>query len=123
MSFALLSLYFMAGSLALFIVALRVRRIRLRTVLPTLSISLVVILLLTAIFDNVMIASGLFDYGNQTLLGIHLGLAPLEDFTYPVCVVLFAPALWWLTGGVIPPEATEPGSRPGVTPGSSTKGR
>lgn len=99
MSFALLSLYFMAGSALLLLLALRVRRIGLRSVFPALGFSLAVLLVLTAVFDNVMIGSGLFDYGQQTLLGLRVGLAPIEDFGYPVSVVLFAPALWWLAGG------------------------
>ena len=105
MSFALLSLWFMAGSLLLFVASLLVRRIRLSSVLPAVGLSLLVLLTLTAVFDNVMIASGLFDYGNQTLLGVRVGLAPIEDFTYPICAVLFVPALWWLAGGKVPAEA------------------
>lgn len=102
MSFALLSLYFMAGSVLLLLIALRVRRIRLRSVGPAIGFALVVLLALTAVFDNVMIGSGLFDYEEQTLLGIRVGLAPLEDFSYPFSVVFFCPALWWLAGGRTP---------------------
>lgn len=99
MSFGLLALYFMAGSALLLLLALRVRRISMGSVLPALGFSLGVLLVLTAVFDNVMIGSGLFDYAQQTLLGPRVGLAPIEDFSYPVSVVLFAPALWWLAGG------------------------
>nr|WP_209684617.1 lycopene cyclase domain-containing protein [Arthrobacter stackebrandtii] len=95
----------MAGSALLLLLALRVRRISLRRVLPALGFSLAILLILTAVFDNVMIGSGLFDYGRQTLLGLRVGLAPIEDFSYPVSVVLFAPALWWLAGGH-PPAAS-----------------
>lgn len=99
MSFALLSVYFMAGSILLFLIAIRLRHIEMRSVLPAVSFALVALLLLTAVFDNVMISSGLFDYGSQTLLGPRIFLAPIEDFTYPVCVAFLAPALWWLAGG------------------------
>lgn len=102
MSFALLSVIFMLGSLLLLLVAVRLRRLSLRSILPGLSFALAVLVILTAVFDNVMIASGLFDYGEQALLGIRVGLAPLEDFSYPVSVVLFGPALWWLAGGSLP---------------------
>ncbi len=105
MSFAVLSIYFMTGSLLLLILALWVRRISVRRVLPAMVFSLVVLLGLTGVFDNVMIGSGLFDYGKQTLLGISVGLAPIEDFTYPVSAVLFGPALWWLAGGRPPSGA------------------
>ena len=107
MSFALLSLYFLAGSVLLLFIALWVRRISLRTVAPALGIALLALVLLTAIFDNVMIGSGLFAYAEKTLLGVRVGLAPLEDFSYPVSVVFFAPALWWLAGGR-PPGAPAP---------------
>ena len=55
-------------------------------------------LVLTAVFDNLMIYVGLFDYGQHTLTGVRIGLAPIEDFFYPVCAVLFVSGLWWLLG-------------------------
>nr|WP_240902391.1 lycopene cyclase domain-containing protein [Arthrobacter silviterrae] len=106
----------MAGSILLFLVALRLKHIGLRSVLPPVASSLVVLLLLTAVFDNVMISSGLFDYGGQTLLGPRILLAPIEDFTYPVCAVFLAPALWWLAGG-------RPPARVGAKPPASTETR
>ncbi|MBV1777818.1 lycopene cyclase domain-containing protein [Paeniglutamicibacter sp. ABSL32-1] len=114
MSFAHLSLYFMLGSLALFAVALRVRRVRLRDIAPAAGLTLAVLLVLTAVFDNVMIGSGLFDYNNQALLGIRVGLAPLEDFSYPFCAALVVPALWWLAGGAPAGGTPEPGTLPGT---------
>lgn len=109
MSFALLSLYFMAGSVLLLFLALWVRHISLRSVAPALGVALLALVILTAIFDNVMIGSGLFDYAEKSLLGVRVGLAPLEDFSYPVSVVFFAPALWWLAGGRIPETPPPPG--------------
>ena len=102
MSFALLSGWFLLGSLALFLVVLRLRRIQFGAVAPALGFALAVLMVLTAVFDNVMIAAGLFDYGDQSLLGIRVGLAPIEDFSYPLAAVLFMPALWWLGGGTAP---------------------
>ena len=57
-------------------------------------IALVSILLLTLIFDSIMIAMGLFYYNESKLLGIYLGKAPLEDFFYAVMAVLIVPELW-----------------------------
>lgn len=108
MSFAVLSLCFLLGSLVLFAAALRLRRISLATVAPALGIAGAILLVLTAVFDNLMIASGLFDYGAETLIGVHLGLAPLEDFAYPLAAVLFMPALWWLAGGSHPAPKENP---------------
>ncbi len=58
--------------------------------------SAVVLLVLTAVFDSVMIAAGLFGYADGTRLGPAIGLAPIEDFAYPVAAVLLVPAVWTL---------------------------
>ena len=47
-----------------------------------------VLIALTAVFDNVMIAAGLFTYPEQHLSGLRIGLAPIEDFTYALCAAL-----------------------------------
>jgi small toxic polypeptide LdrA/B/C/D len=62
--------------------------------LAAVLITVVVLLVLTAVFDTVMIASGLFHYAADPLLGVHIGLAPLEDFAYPLAGALLLPALW-----------------------------
>ncbi len=57
-------------------------------------ILLAVLLLLTAVFDNIMIAAGLFEYDPRRILGIYIGLAPIEDFFYAVLACLLIPAAW-----------------------------
>jgi len=57
------------------------------------------LLVLTAVFDNVMIAVGLFSYDPDSLSGVFLGRVPLEDFAYPVAASLMLPALWMLLRG------------------------
>ncbi|MBL0887096.1 lycopene cyclase domain-containing protein [Myceligenerans indicum] len=57
------------------------------------------LLALTAVFDNVMIAAGLFAYSDAHISGLRIGLAPVEDFAYPVAAVVLLPALWSLLGG------------------------
>ncbi|WP_150461146.1 lycopene cyclase domain-containing protein [Nesterenkonia ebinurensis] len=59
-----------------------------------------VLLVLTAVFDNLMIAAGLFTYADERISGLRLGLAPIEDFSYPVAAVVLLPALWTLFGRV-----------------------
>ena len=60
---------------------------------------LVVLLVLTAVFDSVMIAAGIFSYDPAKILGLRLGLAPIEDFMYTILVVIMVPAIWkWLGG-------------------------
>lgn len=53
---------------------------------------------LTAVFDSVMIGMELFHYDSEHLLGARIGLAPVEDFAYPLAGVLALPGLWaWMT--------------------------
>lgn len=61
--------------------------------------TLVILLVLTAIFDNVIIAVGLVAYDDTQRVGLSLGLAPLEDFFYTVFVALSLPAAWVLSKG------------------------
>jgi lycopene cyclase domain-containing protein len=55
-----------------------------------------VLVVLTAVFDNLMIAEGLFRYPRSALLGPRVALAPVEDFAWPVFAALALPALWEL---------------------------
>ncbi|MCT9871410.1 prenyltransferase [Paenarthrobacter aurescens] len=53
---------------------------------------------LTAVFDSVMIGMELFHYDASHILGLKIGLAPVEDFAYPLAGVVALPGLWiWLT--------------------------
>lgn len=52
-----------------------------------------VLLFLTAIFDNLMIAASLFSYPEQHLSGVKIGLAPIEDFSYALCAAFLVPAV------------------------------
>ena len=54
------------------------------------------LVLLTAVFDNIMIAVDLFSYPAEHLSGLRIGLAPLEDFAYPVCAAFLVPAIFTL---------------------------
>jgi lycopene cyclase domain-containing protein len=67
-----------------------------RRMLSAAGIALVAVLGLTAVFDNIMIGLGLFTYNPDRILGLKLGLAPIEDFGYPLAAVIGLPALWRL---------------------------
>lgn len=86
------ALWFVAGAAVAggLLAALARRRPHLGALLST-ALALVG---LTAVFDSLMIAAGLFRYAPEHLLGIEVGLAPLEDFSYPIAGVLLLPALW-----------------------------
>ncbi|MGZ8804484.1 MAG: lycopene cyclase domain-containing protein [Microbacterium sp.] len=60
------------------------------------GVAAVVLIVLTAIFDNLMIASGLVVYPPENLSGIAIGIAPIEDFSYSVCAAFLVPAVFTL---------------------------
>lgn len=62
------------------------------------------LIVLTAIFDNLMIASGLVVYPPENLSGITIGIAPIEDFSYSVCAAFLVPAVFTLLGRRRAPE-------------------
>jgi len=55
-----------------------------------------VLVVLTAIFDNLMIGAGLVDYDLSGASGLVLGAAPIEDFSYSIACALGVPGLWVL---------------------------
>lgn len=75
------------------IVALSARRPRFAARMAASGVAAVVLLALTAVFDNVMIALDLFTYPPEHLSGLRIGLAPLEDFAYPLCAAFGVPAV------------------------------
>jgi lycopene cyclase domain-containing protein len=71
-------------------------RPRFRRRIAASALGAVVLVVLTAVFDNVMIALDLFTYPPEHLSGLRIGLAPLEDFSYPVCAAFLVPAVFAL---------------------------
>jgi lycopene cyclase domain-containing protein len=59
-------------------------------------VAVVVMMVLTAIFDNAIIGFGLVDYDDALISGIRVGFAPLEDFAYTLAAVMIIPSLWHL---------------------------
>lgn len=96
-AYAALALWFLgaAAAAALVLTLVSRRRVNVGAVL----ITALALLVLTAVFDTLMIASGLFHYDADQLLGVSVGLAPIEDFAYPLAGALLLPALWELLRG------------------------
>jgi lycopene cyclase domain-containing protein len=91
MTYLLLNSVFLALVLVLLVIALRRGRLRLGALCGTL----VVLLAMTAVFDNVMIGVGLLvAYDESLISGIRIGVAPIEDFAYAIAAALALPALW-----------------------------
>lgn len=97
MSYLGLGILFVLPAVLVALVAWR-RRNPSRTWWLATAIAAAVLVALTAIFDSVMIALDLFRFDEATLVGVRLGLAPLEDLAWPLAAVLLLPALWHLLG-------------------------
>lgn len=52
------------------------------------------LLLMTAVFDNIMISVGLVGYDPARHAGMLIGVAPIEDFAYSIAIAVFAPVFW-----------------------------
>ena len=98
MTYLLLNSVFLALAVGVAVLAFATHRMPRRS-LPTMGVSLVVVFALTAVFDNMMIAVGLFGYDPAHTVGVMIGRAPLEDFSYPLAAVILLPSLWALFRG------------------------
>ena len=101
MTYLLLSAVFIGIAVAVAVVALVVRARRGRAIarwwIPLLAAA-VLLVIFTAVFDNIMIAAGLMVYAPSKTSGLSIDSAPLEDFAYPIAAVLLLPAIWALLG-------------------------
>lgn len=55
---------------------------------------LAVLLVMTAVFDSVLVYEHIVAYDGLKILGIYIGRAPIEDFAYTLAVVVLVPYLW-----------------------------
>ncbi len=85
-----LNAIFLAVILVVGLLALR----RLRW--PAIGLTAAVLLVMTAVFDNIMISVGLVAYNESLISGAFIGVAPLEDFAYAVAAIIGLPSLWVL---------------------------
>jgi len=53
---------------------------------------------LTLIFDNFIVGSGIVAYNPETLSGVLIGFAPIEDFAYTLVAAVLVPLTWWWLG-------------------------
>ena len=109
MTYWTLNAFFLLPASAVCAAALLAGRRRPRFFAAASAVTAVVLLALTAVFDNLMIRAGLFWYNEDRISGAFAGAAPLEDFAYPLAAVLLLPALWVLLPGRAPaPDAKKP---------------
>jgi len=60
----------------------------------TIGFTLFWMLLVTLVFDNLIIGLEIVGYDKSKISGILLGLAPIEDFAYTVVAVLAVSIIW-----------------------------
>lgn len=60
----------------------------------SLILPIAALLVSTAIFDNLIVGSGLVAYDESKILGIRIGYAPIEDFLYAIVAVMVTASLW-----------------------------
>lgn len=93
--FLTIALVFLVGG---YVIGARRAETKLGLIARALMWTAVIMVITTAVFDNVIIGVGLVSYDAATLAGIMIGLAPLEDFAYTIAAVMILPALWVALG-------------------------
>lgn len=90
------------GLNAIFLGAVILLGIALRKNLPWKAIFLAtgVLLIATAIFDNIIIGTGIVAYDETLLVGIKIGYAPIEDFAYSLAAPLLISIAMEITKGL-----------------------
>lgn len=68
----------------------------------------VALLVMTGVFNNVIVGLGIVAYDPALVLGARVGLFPVEDLAYSIGAVLLLPSCWVLL--------ERPGPRPGPGP-------
>lgn len=107
MTYALLGLLFV-GAAALLAVAITPRLHRPGHWWSACLVVAVVLVVLTALFDSLMVAADLFRYRHAALLGPRVLLTPVEDLAWPLFAALALPALWEALGQVDRRRRREP---------------
>lgn len=59
-----------------------------------LTIVLAVLFVSTAVFDSLIVGSGIVAYDDSLILGLRIGSAPIEDFFYIIMSALLVPTVW-----------------------------
>jgi lycopene cyclase domain-containing protein len=96
MTYWALNAIFLAVVAVVAVIAVLVRR---PPAAASVGLTLGVLLVMTAVFDNVMIGVGLVGYDRTLISGAFIGIAPLEDFAYAIAACVLLPSLWMLLGG------------------------
>jgi lycopene cyclase domain-containing protein len=61
---------------------------------PAYLVGMLPMIVITAIFDNLIVAAGIVAYDPSKISGIMIGIVPIEDFAYTIAAVLIVPSVW-----------------------------
>ena len=81
MNYLVMNTWFIVPVLAWYCIRFRASRIRID------SIALAVLMLMTAVFDNLIIVAKIVSYDESKISGVKLFVAPIEDFAYTLVLV------------------------------------
>lgn len=69
-----------------------------RLPLRPLALTAVGLVILTAVFDNVIVGLDIVAYDAAKISGVLVPIAPIEDFAYALGAILLVPTVWTLLG-------------------------
>jgi lycopene cyclase domain len=121
MTYWALNAFFLAFVAVVALVAVVARR---SPAWRAVGLAAIVVLLLTAIFDNVLVGTGIVGYDERLISGAKVGVAPLEDFAYAIAALVLLPALWsLLTPRALPRSSSAPATPTVVDERGSARGQ
>ena len=86
--------YIIINIIFLCLIAVFIWRLKTSRLAASLIIMISILLILTAIFDSLIIYFGIVGYDHTKISGLFIGLAPVEDFAYALAAGLLIPTLW-----------------------------
>jgi lycopene cyclase domain-containing protein len=87
MNYLTLNLIFLALSLSFLLLVPKNRW-------PAYLVGILPMLLITAVFDNLIVGAGIVAYDPAKISGVMVGWVPIEDFAYTIAAVLIVPSVW-----------------------------
>ena len=76
-----------------------------------IGLAAIPLVLLTALFDNLLVGFGIVGYHQDRISGVLVGVAPIEDFSYAVAALVLLPCVWNLLS-FEPPGGGEGAGKP-----------
>ncbi|WP_058741907.1 lycopene cyclase domain-containing protein [Curtobacterium citreum] len=67
-----------------------------RVAVATSVVAGIALLVMTIVFDNVIVGTGVVAYDASLISGLKIGVIPVEDLAYSIAAVVLLPSLWVL---------------------------